>query len=277
MSVNRFFQKDTFVPESAGSSDCGTVLKEIAERFAEKCPEGIITNTEVITNTASNYSVRYQLWNKPIYLQIYNSSSAVYIGVYELIDGSYKTIVSDSQSNMLSITSTNTINIFTVGIEDFALGVTIQSGLSYSVYACALWGNDMLSNTDAFFGIASSSTNVSIGGYVGCLNLAGSVYKFVETANRGVVIYPTGLDSYSVYLGYNLGYTYSYYRIGQYYVTTDSTSKWIGQIKWGGKYDLYVLYKDRNVMTGSPGDKYTIDGETHTAVSTCLYKFVENV
>jgi len=279
MAVNHFYNKDTFMlDEGVVGTEYGTIMKTIAERFAASVPEGIITNTEVKTDTATSYDVYYQLWGKPIYIRLCATNYSPSIYIYELIDGEYKQICSASNSKAWQ-SAPSTFSIMYAGMGDFYFYFSLINTNGYAMSAGALWGYDSVSETNKYFAMSSTSTSISLDAHysIAAPWVGNYLYQYDKDYSTSYPSTLTGIVNNITAISVLLGHSYSLILGGSYlYPNNYSSYKKYFKIKWGGKYDLYMLYSGTSEKVVVPGYDYVLDGTTYTAIANRLVVAIEN-
>lgn len=275
MSIKTHYIDDIFYPEvTYNTNDYGSMMKILCERFAADIPEGTITNTEIMSDTTTQYSVRYQLWGKPLYLELRNSSMTVYIGLCEKVDGVYKNITSSSNNNSLTVTTIESCRILIVGYGDFMIDCDIKWGGRYVTFN-ASWGVDSITGSDIYVGRSTAGTS-SLESYSIINPLSNTTMMYSKIYDQPVAMDICGISNNVTYVTRGTGYVRCWILDEMFRVCTASSRNVSFQMKYGGKYDAYKLYSTENAVMVTPGTDYIVDGITYKAIFPYLYKFVEN-
>lgn len=247
----------------------GKACKFIVSQLLAMDPD--LSLAEVRTDTDSSYSVRLRVMGQPdVGLSIENSSTTLYIGA-----GYW-----NRQGNFVT-TSYNTRSVGSYFGYYYSYGASDPSW--YSHIKVSVLGVDGVLKYIVFsssrttevaymyYGMFTSTAYADPQYCVGCAeNSLNATYPFLPQIPFGATL-PTVIrdsvnDSYEIINFSSFGSTdgfikagYSYALMPQAYQGT-STNKGFLNIKWGGKYNPYLLYGPDGVVKTRPGDIVTING-----------------
>lgn len=270
--VTRTYQ-DIHVYKVMSSAAYGTYLKLLVSAMVDNCPD--LSVYSVTTDTEYTYDVTLE-WSaiNTVLLRIYNSSDTVYAAWVYASSGN--TVRGSSSSYICSFTNLSVdgatqyvadAHVTVSQIGDFLNTVAVytahQNGYFYINFN---WAYSTALNKNVFF--------------VDCVvgkNSAKPSYSHISLPNRAVLagdntLYSTNISGVISDVGYFPNNSNYYLRpIANYgYLNTVNLS--LGNLIWGGMYDLYVLYaKSGEAVPITVDGYYTVNDETYRGCGTALY------
>lgn len=270
--VTRTYQ-DIHVQEMLTSAEHGTYLKLLVSALVDNCPD--LSVHSVATDTISTYDVTLK-WaaTDTVLLRIYNSSDTVYvIWVYASSGNavrhasssyvcSFSTLQVDGATQYV-IDAYVTISQIGNFLSTVAVYTAHQSGYFYINFN---WAYSTALGKNVFFldcGVGRSYSKPTYSA-IGMSN-----YTILDSDNT---LYSSEISGYTSDVGY-FPNTSSYYLRPVYnYGLLKTVNLSLGNLIWGGLYDLYVLHsKGGGSVPVTVDGYYTVNDEIYRGCGTILY------
>lgn len=241
----------------------GTLLKSLVADLVSM--DAALSIHSVLKDTTSEYSAVIRIYDSPVYIQIHNSSSWIYIleGYFDS-SGTFVSPNSAYRPDMLK--SGSGACCFSWGLGD-AIRFCCISSSDFSGQAVCFAYSKITANANRDSTVfAFITTAYSTGFPVAPIVNFSAPYTYNNDTNtlEAVVINGVSPDNASL----RSGYDYTLQPTG--YSASTATKGYLN-IRWGGSHQLYRLYNNASAVTITPGKTVSINGVSTMSVGMVLH------
>lgn len=267
MSVERYFNESSVTTTETGY---GYSCKAFVDALLE-ADDGIFTLARIDSDTDKLYTVWLRIWDTDAYLKIYNKNLDFYANYYIGLDGvSTNNAANTNDPCVAAVGYTYRATVSRLG--DFAFTVTFTSDSCTT--GCQLKFAKFVSDYDdrEYYIMNGSSPSGGLLAYIADDPFSSVSYSYdavtgerIDCSIISTSTAASGIISASKTTAVLMPYQYCVFV---------PNKKWLGHIRWGGRYDLYNLVTNGtlNVM---PNADYIVDGVTYKGLFTSLIIPVE--